>query len=407
MNQSKHGYIVILAGFGMNLTFGVLYTWSIFASALIDNYNWLPSKAALPYTVAIAVFAVAMIPAGRLQDRYGAKIIGMLSGLLTGVGLICSSFFTTPVGLIFSFGFLCGAGIGLGYAAATPVAIKWFPANRKGIVTGFVVSGFGLSALYMAPLANYLIVTVGISTAFRLLGIALLIIVVGLASLLIPPKEELMDSAITTSQHDDSISWQQMLKTPIFYILWLIFACSALGGLMIIGHLSKITQIQSGQSLGFLLVAFTAIFNASGRPIAGLVSDKIGRFQTLTLICLIAAFTFFNLNRFTTFQSLLFGAATLTFCYGSLFSIMPSLISDYFGKRTLGVNYGILFSAWGFGGIIGPILAGRIIENTGTYALSYTVAGTLALIASILSFAARLIHINAAKKDTTIENVAS
>jgi len=392
----KQGYKVVFAGFGMNLAFGVLYAWSIFAKQLIDQYHWNAAQATMPYTTAIAIFAMAMIPAGKLQDKVGARKIGTLGGLLTGTGLILSSFFTTPIGLFLSFGLLCGAGIGLGYASATPVAIKWFPSEKKGIITGIVVSGFGLSTLYMAPLANYLTLTFTMFGAFCILGIAFIFIVIGLAQFLIPPDSNpqvasLSKTAQLTLNTSRQFKWQEMIKTPIFYVIWFIFVCGALGGLMIIGHLSKITALQSGQNFGFILVAFTALFNASGRPIAGFVSDKLGRFKTLGVLFAVASITFFNFSHLTTFSTLLIGAAIVTFSYGSLFAIMPSLISDYFGKLHLGVNYGILFSAWGIGGVAGPMLASRIADQTGSYLASYQLAGTLGMAACLCSLTTHMI----------------
>ena len=395
----KQGYKVVFAGFGMNLAFGVLYAWSIFSKQLIDQYHWNSAQATMPYTIAIAIFAMAMIPAGKLQDKVGARKIGTLGGALTGTGLILASFFTTPLGLSLSFGLLCGMGIGLGYASATPVAIKWFPSEKKGIITGIVVSGFGLSTLYMAPLANYLTQTFTMFGAFRILGVSFIFIVMGLAQFLVAPKlspdaAPLVKTTPKTSMPSDSqhqYKWQEMIKTPIFYIIWFIFLCGALGGLMIIGHLSKITALQSGQNFGFILVAFTALFNASGRPIAGFVSDKFGRFKTLSILFAVASITFFNFNHLTHFGTLLIGAAIVTFSYGSLFAIMPSLISDYFGKLHLGVNYGILFSAWGIGGVAGPMLASRIADQTGNYLASFRLAGTLGLAACLCSLTTHVI----------------
>ncbi len=151
------GWIVVLAGTGINLAFGVLYAWSIFAGKLQDSLGWTKTQSSLPYTVAIIMFAVMMIPAGRLQDRFGPRIVATAGGILIGLGCILAGSLTTLPGLVFSFGILAGSGIGLGYASTTPPAVKWFAPEKKGLITGIVVGGFGLASLYIVPLSKYLL----------------------------------------------------------------------------------------------------------------------------------------------------------------------------------------------------------------------------------------------------------
>jgi MFS family permease len=385
--QLSKGTIVVLAGFAINLAFGVLYAWSIFAKQLVDVYQWQSADASLPYTVAILCFAATMLPAGYLQDRFGARQIATLSGILTGLGLLLSGFWLTPTGLRITFGMFAGIGIGLGYASATPVAIKWFSPEKKGMITGFVVAGFGLSTLYMAPLANYLLNTIGLANAFKLLGVLFLCIVTILAQLLIAPQTASESEAVPAqgSPKTGHNLFKQLLSSTDFYRLWLILLCGSMGGLMIIGHLSKIAATQSGHNFGFILVACTAIFNASGRPIAGMLSDKYGRYATLLVIFALEGTAFFGFNRFDSFGALLFGAAIVTFCYGSLFAIIPSLASEYFGRANLGTSYGLLFSAWGIAGLFGPMLAGKLFDLYHSYTLSYQIAMSLCMIGAVVS----------------------
>lgn len=390
MNHQKQKWLVVLAGLGINLAFGVLYSWSIFSKNLVDSLGWTRTSASLPYTMAIFMFAVAMIPAGKLQDKYGARLIASLGGVLTSLGLILSSFLNTVPGLIFSFGVLTGAGMGLGYASATPVAVKWFPSNKKGIVTGIVIAGFGLSTIYMAPLANYLINQYGIFSAFRILGIAFLFVVVSLAQLFRNPPAAITEGIQVLSEKglgvERNYTFREMVKTIQFYQVWVILACGSLAGMMIIGHLSKIVSVQSGQNVGFILVALTAIFNASGRPISGFISDKIGRSKTLLILLLCEGAVFLIFSQFKSFTTLLFGAAVITYTYGSQFSIFPSIISDFYGKKNLGFNYGIVFSAWGVGGVVGPILAGKIADLSGSYDTAYLIAAGLCFIAALIAW---------------------
>jgi len=390
LKSSRQKWLVVFAGVGINLAFGVLYSWSIFSGSLIDTYGWTQTEASLPYTVAIAVFALMMIPAGKLQSKYGARLIASVSGIFTGTGLILSSFLLTKSGLIVSFGVLAGAGIGLGYASATPAAVKWFPANKKGVVTGIVVAGFGLSTIYMAPLANYLIHSLGLYQSFRVLGIAFLVVVISLAQLFQDPQASqagsVQEAVSSVGNIERNYHWREMVKTRQFYQLWIVLAAGSLGGLMIIGHLSKIVSAQSGSTLGFLLVAFTVIFNASGRPISGLLSDKIGRSRTLIILFLCEGIVFLAFSSFHSFVTLLFGAAVITYTYGSLFSVIPSVVSDFYGTSNFPLNYGILFSAWGLGGVVGPILAGKIVDSSGGYSMAYFAAAGLCFIAAVTAW---------------------
>jgi OFA family oxalate/formate antiporter-like MFS transporter len=387
LRKNHQGWIVVCAGLGMNLAFGVLYSWSIFSKSLVDTYGWTQTQASMPYTVAIIMLALIMTPAGKLQDKYGARLVASFGGAFTGIGMFLSSYINTPSGLMFSFGVLGGTGIALGYASATPVALKWFPANKKGVVSGMVIAGFGLSPVYIAPLANYLIRNMGLNTSFRILGIAFLIIVIGMAQGLKKPKvENNYDNTNLSTETEINYSWRYMLKTKEFYQFWIMLLAGSLGGLMIIGQMSKIATIQSGQNLGYILLALTAISNAAGRPISGFVSDKIGRFRTLILLFICESITFANFSKFDNFYMILFGAAIITFTYGSMFSIMPSTISDYYGKKNLGLNYGILFSAWGIGGVIGPILASNMVDIYGNFNNSYLLASGLCAIGALIAF---------------------
>jgi OFA family oxalate/formate antiporter-like MFS transporter len=383
--NNNQGWTVVLAGTGINLTFGILYAWSIFAANLIEKYGWTSTQASLPYTVAILMFAVLMIPGGRLQDKFGARIVATAAGLLTGTGLILASFFPTVPGLIVCFGMLAGAGIGLGYSSTTPVAIKWFPPEKKGLITGIVVAGFGLASLYIAPLTKYLIATYGIFNSFRILGISFIVVVIALAQLLKNPETPVVSKAASSTAKRD-YTWKEMLQTPQFYQLWLMFAAGALAGLMIIGHMSKIASIQTGTKAGFMLVAMVAIFNSAGRPIAGVISDKIGRSRTMMILYICQGITLLMFSKFTTFATVLFGAAVVTFAYGAMLSVYPSAVGDFYGTKNLGLNYGVLFSAWGVGGVVGPILAGKIVDATGGYGTAYLVAAALCFSAAIIGF---------------------
>ena len=392
MTSTTRGWLIVLAGICINLSFGVLYAWSVFAGNLRDVYGWTSTQSSLPYTVAIVMFTLLMVFGGRLQDKIGPRVAVTIAGFLVGSGLIISSYFPTVAGLTFGFGILCGSGFGVGYSATTPVAVKWFPPHKKGLVSGLVVSGFGLAALYIAPLTRYLISTVGIYGAFRTLGIAFLIVIVTLAQTLRNPDKPIAsvpaspDAAAAPAPAGRDYTWQEMIKTTQFYQLWLMFAAGSLAGLMIIGHLATIANDQSGLTIGFTIVSLAAISNSLGRPVAGFISDKIGRGRTMMVLCLLQGIALLFFSSFTTFATILLGAATVTFGFGAMLSVYPSAVADFYGTKNLGSNYGVLFTAWGVGGVIGPILAGFILDATGGYQLAFLTSAALLFVAAFIGF---------------------
>src|SRR5512139_1871388 len=223
--MTKQGWIVTFAGMGLNLALGILYAWSIFSKQLTEavdkgGFGWSRTEATLPYTIAIACFAAMMVPAGRFQDRFGPRIVATLGAILTGAGLIVASFGTreTVLPAVIGFGLLAGTGIGLGYASATPAAVKWFLPEKKGLITGLVVAGFGLAPVYIAPLSKHLLATYGISNSFRILGIVFMVTTTLFAQFIknpsspvLPPKKAKVGSVIVSSHAD--YSWRQMVRT--------------------------------------------------------------------------------------------------------------------------------------------------------------------------------------------------
>lgn len=385
-NSSNRGWIVVIAGLSINLMFGVLYAWSIFSANLSSMYKWTSFQASLPYTVAIVVFALVMLVGGKLQDLFGPRIVATAGGFLTGIGLILSSVFPTLTGVIICFGVLTGAGIGMGYSATTPAAVKWFKPEQKGLIAGIVVTGFGLAALYIAPLTKYLIASFGVFSTFRILGIVFGILIMAFAQLLVLPKTPVTSEAIkcNAAGNDVNYSWKEMLKTPQFYLLWLMFLAGSMAGLILIGHLAKIAVIQTGVNMGVVLVSMIAISNALGRPVAGFVSDKIGRGKTMAILYLMQGATLLMFSTFQNFAAILTGSMIITFSYGAMLAVYPSAVADFYGTKNMGFNYAILFTAWGVAGVSGPLAAGYILDVTGGYNTAYLIASVLCFFAAVL-----------------------
>lgn len=409
--MDRRGWLVTFSGMGLNLALGVLYAWSVFGKQLTDSldkggFGWSKTSAALPYTIGIAFFAGMMVPAGRLQDKFGPRIVSTIGALLTGLGLVVTSF-ASPGNILpalLGFGVMAGTGIGLGYASATPAAVKWFPPEKKGLITGIVVSGFGLASVYIAPVSRFLLGTYGINSSFMILGIAFAVITVIIAQFIKDPPVAAVSLNQQGSNKSNNFkidhSWSEMLRTRTFYLLWIEFACGAMAGLMIIGHLAKIVTVQSGNAIqiGFIFVALLAIFNAGGRLIAGFASDRIGRLKTVLIVCLSQAVVMFFFSKISTIFTFIVGSAIVGFSYGACLSLFPSTCADYWGTKNLGLNYGILFTAWGVGGVFGPILAGKIADASGNYNMAYIISASLMIFAAVLTFFTK-----APKRETVAE----
>ncbi|HOW69198.1 MAG TPA: OFA family MFS transporter [Phycisphaerae bacterium] len=394
----NRGRIVTIAGLGINLALGVLYSWSVLSKEIPSAWGWTETGKSWPYACACLVFCLVMVPGGRMQDRIGPRIVATLGGVLVGIGMILASFTTTLTGYLIGFGLLAGAGIGCGYASATPPAVKWFPAKKTGLIAGLVVAGFGLASVYIAPLATHLAQKFGLQTTMLLFGLGFLVVVVGLAQLLVAPPKGYIPPGTPPAKpgaaavRKEDFTPGEMLATWQFYVLWFMYACGAGAGLMIISKLAKIAQDQAGLKLGFVLVAVLAVGNGGGRIGAGLLSDRIGRKATM-FICFVAqavAIMALSRARADSFLAqpvvLALLSAVIGANYGANLALFPSVTKDYYGLKDFGVNYGLVFTAWGLGGFMLSLLAGKVYDQTHAFTFAYYCSAGLLLAAALVTF---------------------
>jgi len=388
------GWRVTLAGTGINLALGVLYTWSVIKAAIPAEWGWTAAQKSDPYAIAIFVFALAMIPAGRLQDRIGPRRVASIGGVMVALGCIIAGLAgSSYLGFVIGFGVFGGIGIGFGYAAATPAAVKWFPASQTGLIAGLVVAGFGLASVYIAPTAQVLLGAYGVSTTMIIFGIAFFVIVVSLAQFLrnpppgyIPfdPKADSRPTGIAASRPPVDMDWHQMIRTSTFWVFWTMYVCGAAAGLMVIGSAASMARASLGES-AFIAVVVLAVGNAGGRILAGVVSDRIGRQWTLFLAFLVQGVMvlvplFYGGNVAVLLLALLLIGA----CYGANLTLFPSATKDNFGLKSFGLNYGVMFTAWGVGGLILPRIAGMVKDMTGKEDIAFYIASGLMVCGALL-----------------------
>ena len=403
----NYGWRVTFAGMGINLALGILYTWSVIRGGIDEaGWGWSQGQLSLPYSMACLIFCLVMVPAGRMQDRLGPRVVASIGGLLVGIGMIVASFISTPVGYVLGFGVLAGAGIGFGYASATPPAVKWFPPNRTGLIAGLVVSGFGLASVYAAPLATWLVATYGLQVMMRILGVAFLLVVVGLAQLLRAPHRVLRFGKghhhATRRGHPrypfkkkEEFTPREMLRTWQFYVLWFMYASGAGAGLMIISVAKK---IGAQAEVGIAAVVGLAIGNGAGRILAGMLSDKLGRKPTMCMFFLFQAVLVFLLTQAGpgSFLASAAGLVAITALmganYGANLSLFPSATKDYYGLKNFGVNYGLVFTAWGVGGFMLAQMAGWVYGAYQSFKFAYYCSAALLVLAAVATFIVKAPH---------------
>jgi MFS family permease len=382
------GWKVAAAGTGINLALGILYAWSIFKSAIERDFGWDSAGLNDPYAICCLVFAFVMILGGRCQDRFGPRRTALLGGVLVAAGLgICSQSSDYKVWVL-GFGVLSGIGIGFGYSAATPPALKWFPASMTGKVAGIVVAGFGLAPLYIAPLTDLLLKKGGVGFATSFYSLFFLISVCGFAMLLKNPEERIVETSEKSMVEQVSVQPLGLFVRKDFYLLWMIYFVASGAGLMVISSINGMAKKSMGE-MAFLAVVVLALGNASGRVVAGFVSDKIGRRTTLLAVtilqavCMLIAVPVTEAFSYPILIVLL--ATAIGFHYGANLCLFPAFAKDLYGLTNFGVNYGILFTAWGVGGFVLSRLQQMLKASSGNFRSSFLVAAAFLVVGALLT----------------------
>jgi OFA family oxalate/formate antiporter-like MFS transporter len=415
-------WVVTFAGTAVNLCLGILYAWSVWGAKLIipklpdgkfdeskigtvmtgidAGWTYLSNaQVATPFSLCVILFALLMIPGGRIQDKYGPKVGATVGGLFLAAGCIIAGLMKSYTGLVIGFGIMGGIGMGIGYAAPTPAALKWFGPHKRGLIAGLVVGGYGGAALYIAPLARWLIADYGLSGSFIILGIGFAVVVIVAGQLLAwPPAGYVAPGPPATATKAvagapiktalTAVDWvaSDMVKTWQYYALVLMFIGTTQSGLLIIAFAQPLATPLLGAA-AWMLVSFGGLVNATGRVGTGLYSDKIGRANAYALNCIASALCLFLMPWILAQKSifLLFVAVGIAYWqYGGGLALMPSFVADFFGPKNLGFNYGIVFIGWGMGFFMAR-LGGTIRDMTGSLDYAFYLSGLVLVITVIVS----------------------
>jgi OFA family oxalate/formate antiporter-like MFS transporter len=388
----------VVGGLSMNLALGTLYAWSIFVAPLEKEFGWKRAETSNVFTIAVVVFALSFILAGRLQDKFGPFWVSLTGGILVSMGFFLCSYTHSLNYLYVCFGVIGGLGNGFGYATPIPVMAKWFP-DKRGLAVGLAVGGYGGGSAIFGPLANLkLIPAYGVHTTFTILGVIFLFMtVIGAFLLQNPPTgykpagwvpAPAAKAAATTHEFSPS----EVLRTPAFYFMWVAYALGCSAGLMVISQLvpfAKSVGIASA-AIATMGLVVGAVGNASGRILSGWMSDALGRLNVLRLMIAISMIAMPVLYKVGGNVAPLYVVVFVVYwCYGTQLSVNASTTADFWGTKNAGINYGMLFTAWGVAGIIGPRIAGVLFDKYKNYQMAFYSAAVLAGVALLCELSAR------------------
>ena len=376
----------------MQVALGAVYAWSVFRVPLTRQFGWSASEVTLTFTISIFVLGIAAFFGGLWQNRQGPRLVAITGGVLYGLGVFLASFSANKLWWLYlSYGLIGGIGLGLSYIVPVAVLVKWFP-DRRGLITGIAVGGFGAGALITAPVATRLIQSVGVLNTFAYLGIAYLVVTVIAASFMQNPPdgwrpEGWTPTASQTSQRAGrDYTLGEALRTWQWYALWVLLFLNTFAGISIISQEAPIFEelIKVSAITAASMVGIASIGNAFGRVFWAWVSDLLTRRATFFVMFVLQVLLFWFLPSITTVTVM----STLTFvvlmCYGGGFGTMPAFAADYFGSKNVGPIYGLMLTAWGTASAVGPLLIAYMRQTTGSYhGALHVIAGVMAVSALV------------------------
>jgi MFS transporter, OFA family, oxalate/formate antiporter len=390
--ETANRWGVAAAGVVMQIALGAVYAWSVFRIPLTKAFGWTIKEVTLTFTIAILMLGFAAFVGGLWMRKSGPRRVAIVAGIFYGAGVFLASFSAGHLyWLYFSYGFLGGIGLGLGYIVPVATLVKWFP-DKRGMITGIAVAGFGAGALITAPIAGRLVASIGVMKTFAVLGIAYFIAVTAAALFIKDPPVGFapagwQPSAAQTKQRaarDYTLS-EAMGKWQ-WYALWAILFLNTSAGISIISQAApmaqEITRVSAAVAAG--MVGIISIANGLGRFLWAWLSDAIGRRTVFASMSLVQAVVFGLMPHVAGFGLFTTLAFIVLLCYGGGFGTMPAFATDYFGPTNVGSIYGLMLTAWGFAGVFGPMLIAGIRQSTGHYSQALSVIAGIVLVSAVL-----------------------
>jgi len=379
--QLPNRWGIAVAAVIMQICLGAVYAWSVFVKPLVSLEHWTLTQVSLSFTINVFFIGVGTVIGGMWMDSAGPRKVATVGGIIYGLGYTLSSYAASHQSLpllYLCYGVLAGTGGGMGYICPVATIAKWFP-DKRGVMTGLAVTGYGAGALLMGPIAAREIVSGGVPRTFLFFGVAYLVGVLATAQFYANPPAGwkpagwVPTTAVAKAAGTYEYTVKEASTTWQMWMLWLLLFLCVSAGIMIISQASPIAQ-QQGHITAVAagtMVGLLGIFNAAGRFFWAWISDYIGRARVYFLLYLIFAAIFFVLPRFSSQSSLFVAFAGIYLCYGGGFGVMPSFTADYFGARHMGGIYGWILLAWGVGGVVSPLMIAHLRQSTGQYTTAF------------------------------------
>lgn len=390
--RRKNRSLILSALFVNAFCCGGVYAWSVFSGPLAEYRQWDYGEVTLAYSVMLLSLSIFGIAGGKLLDKFGPKKLMLCASVLWGGGWLLTGYVNQLWQLYLVFGVLTAVGSGLAYNPSITTAVRWYP-DRKGFASGMITGATGLSSLLIAPFANMLLEKYNVLLAFRIVGAVFLVLMLCASLLTDTPEQESVSSGknqrAVSKQEDSGKDWKEMMKDRRFYFMWFAFLGGCVSGLMLIGHASTIGKEIAGisGSEAAMLVGIMAMANFFGRMVMGALSDRIGRYQTIMISLAVSAGDMAVLSQAKGFAVFVCSLILLCVCFGGVLAVFPNIVSETFGLKHMGVNYGIVFTGYGIAALVGPMTASFVKNVYGSYNIAFIAAGIFAAGAFVLIFA--------------------
>jgi OFA family oxalate/formate antiporter-like MFS transporter len=395
LNTKRWG--IALAGVFLQMALGAVYAWSVFRTPLTKQYGWTIPQVTLTFTICIFVLGFAAFFGGLWNVRSGPRVVAMTGGALYGLGTALASLTNGQLWWLYlTYGVLGGIGIGFAYIIPVAVLLKWFP-DKRGLMTGIAVGGFGAGALITAPIATHLIQSVGVLSTFAYLGVAYLVVCLVAGYFMQNPPADYVPEGWTPSAGQRStrvtrdFTFGEALKTWQWWALWALLFLNTTAGISVISQESPMFQELGGVTaiVAAGMVGIVSIGNAVGRVFWATASDYLSRRYTFLVMFLLQAVLFWIFPSISSTPMLTFVAFVILMCYGGGFGTMPAFAADYFGPRFVGPIYGLMLTAWGFASAFGPLLIANMRQHGTSFASGLHVLAVLLLVSAVLPFLVR------------------
>lgn len=415
MNYSKKRWLILTASCVINLCIGSLYAWSVLAGpmaeylSVLNNVTLTPRDLSIVFIIANSVGPITMISGGKINDTLGPKTVIFVGGLMFGGGMFLSGFAKSIGFLIVTYSLLLGLGLGMVYGATISTAIKFFP-DRRGLVGGLTTATFGISSVIIPPIAAMIIANSGPTAAFKIIGAFFTVAICGSATFMEKCPPHFVPAGWTPPAQSKSSKvvnkdWKAMLQEPLFYVMIILLTCGAFAALMFIPMIAPMAKNMMRMSVAGATAAVStlALFNVAGRILAGVISDKIGRINTLALACVLSIGGLFLMLLASkgSIPAFYAGISIIGICFGSFMGVFPGFTADQFGPKNNSVNFGIMFIGFAIAGYFGPTILNTIYGSTQSYANAFLVAMGFSMTGLILTYVYRLVNKKSNLKSVT------